>query len=52
MRQRVRKHWPEYFIEASCPALFMMAACGFGTLTAIDGSGKPDGALETLGALI
>jgi aquaporin Z len=30
-------HWPEYAIEATCLALFMMSACGFGTLL-----GHPD----------
>src|SRR5436309_8240079 len=30
-------HWPEYVIEGSCLGLFMISACGFGTLL-----GHPD----------
>jgi aquaporin Z len=28
----LRRHWPEYLIEASLLGLFMVSACGFGTL--------------------
>ena len=28
----LRRHWPEYLIEALGLGLFMLAACGFGTL--------------------
>jgi aquaporin Z len=31
-------HWPEYLIEATCLGIFMLAACGFGTLFGHPGS--------------
>ena len=32
MTDTLRGHWPEYLIEAAGLGLFMMSACGFGTL--------------------
>jgi aquaporin Z len=32
MHEALRRHWPEYMIEAAGLGLFMVAACGFGTL--------------------
>jgi aquaporin Z len=32
MYDALRRHWPEYLIEAAGLGLFMVAACGFGTL--------------------
>lgn len=32
MRESLAAHWPEYLIEAACLGIFMVSACGFGTL--------------------
>jgi aquaporin Z len=32
MNDTLKKHWPEYLIEAAGLALFMMSACAFGAL--------------------
>jgi aquaporin Z len=32
MLETLRKHWPEYLIEATCLGLFMLSACSFGVL--------------------
>jgi aquaporin Z len=32
MGESLAAHWPEYLIEAACLGLFMVSACGFGTL--------------------
>jgi aquaporin Z len=32
VRDAVRRHWPEYLLEATGLGLFMLAACGFGVL--------------------
>lgn len=32
MREGLRRHWPEYLIEAAGLGLFMVSACAFGTL--------------------
>jgi aquaporin Z len=34
IRQALRRHWPEYLIEAAGLGLFMLVACTFGTLLA------------------
>jgi len=32
LRERLRRHWPEYLMEAAGLGLFMASACAFGTL--------------------
>jgi aquaporin Z len=34
----IRKHWPEYLMEAAGLGIFMVSACGFGTLLEFPGS--------------
>ena len=34
----IRKHWPEYLMEAAGLGIFMISACGFGTLLEYPGS--------------
>lgn len=38
MKDALRGHWPEYLIEAAGLGLFMVSACGFGTLLGHPGS--------------
>ena len=38
MLDALRRHWPEYLIEAGALALFMISACAFGTLFEYPGS--------------
>jgi aquaporin Z len=38
MRSTLRKHWPEYLMEAGGLGVFMLSACGFGTLLGYPGS--------------
>ena len=39
--QTMRRHWPEYLIEAACLGIFMVSACAFTTLL-----GHPDSPVE------
>lgn len=32
MLDRLKKHWPEYLIEAWCLGTFMVSACAFGVI--------------------
>jgi aquaporin Z len=52
MRDALRRHWPEYLMEAAGLGLFMVAACLFGTLLEHPGSpvrqALPDGAVRRL----
>jgi aquaporin Z len=38
MLDQLRRHWPEYLIEAAGLAVFMLSACAFGTLLGHPGS--------------
>jgi len=50
MRDALRRHWPEYLIEAVALGIFMVSACGFGALLWHPGSPAaqaiPDGVLR------
>jgi aquaporin Z len=52
MRDALRRHWPEYLMEAAGLGLFMIAACLFGTLLEHPGSpvrqALPDGGVRRL----
>jgi len=52
MRDALRRHWPEYLLEAAGLGLFMIAACLFGALLEHPGSpvrqALPDGAVRRL----
>jgi aquaporin Z len=52
MRDALRRHWPEYLIEAAGLGLFMVSACLFGTLLEHPGSpvrqALPDATLRRL----
>ena len=38
MGEALRRHWPEYLIEAAGLGVFMLSACAFGTLLGHPGS--------------